>query len=147
MTTPLSRYSAWLCEWPRSLIHHCITLLVSLYHEICLKWRVIIRVLKILGLAIPIYILQCFLKIFHNSFFNREACAPQAPLKITYAYAAGRLYYLTEYVNNYMNAGCTLSSYIIAVAIAYLLHVSLNESSNAIQLTMYAQLHSSTDLG
>ena len=35
MTTPLSRYSACLCEWPRSLIHHsplqktCMVLLLN----------------------------------------------------------------------------------------------------------------------
>ena len=43
-----------------------------------------VRVLKILGLAIPIYILQRFLKIFHNSFFNRVGLCPQAPLKNAY---------------------------------------------------------------
>ena len=43
MTTPLSRYSAWLCEWPRSLIHHsplkktCMALLLNC-HFVLLIW-------------------------------------------------------------------------------------------------------------
>ena len=43
-------------------------------------------VLKVLGLRIPVDIrmLQHFLRLFHNLFFNREFMHPQASLKIAY---------------------------------------------------------------
>ena len=43
-------------------------------------------VLKVLDLRIPVdkRMLQHFLRLFHNLFFNRELMPPQASLKITY---------------------------------------------------------------